>query len=108
MIAPSHYNPDTGEVWLSDNATMYEVFHEHAHQKQHRSCARVWSAWFFGRFFPVINYFVTLWLEYDALRRAHKEMLRAERIFKCRLWDDEVAKEARRRFRSYLLRRELA
>lgn len=87
---------------------MYEVFHEHAHEKQHKTGSLVWLVWLVGQRIPGVRYFVTLWLEYDALRRARAEMLRAESKFKMRLWDDDAAHDARTKLGSYILRKELA
>jgi hypothetical protein len=95
----NHYNPATREIVLAPSASLYSRFHELAHKDQHESNSTVYIAWVILRRARAINYFVTLWIEFDAYRRTRRVMRRLG------LWSDEVRQEARSYLRAYALRK---
>lgn len=95
----SHYNPDQRKIVLHPNASLYARFHELAHADQHEKMVPAFAAWTIFYRVRVLNYFATLWVEFDANRRA-------KRVMKVLgIWDDGAAREARKNLMSYVARR---
>lgn len=99
MTEISQYDPNTDTITLRLGASLYERFHEQAHQDQYKSA--IWRFLIHARGLRFVNYLVTLWIEYDALRRARTVME------KLGIWTDDAEQEARRMFFSYVRRKEL-
>lgn len=89
----SNYNPNTRRIFLEPDASLYCRFHELAHKEQHESAR--WRILFAARFVRGLTYLATLWLEYDAYRRARKVM---EHLG---VWSAEAETEARLALRAY-------
>jgi hypothetical protein len=102
MAEPNQYDPATDTITLRPDASLYVRFHEEAHREQYRTHS--WLV-FLRNVFALSalgNYLATIWIEFDALRRARRTM-RALGI-----WNLSAAQEATRGFRSYVFRKELA
>lgn len=95
----SRYEPSTDAVHLAPGASLYCRFHEEAHREQCKT--RRWRFVANLRDFRLVNYLATLWIEYDALRRARAVME------KLGVWTEDAEQEARRSFYSYVRRNEV-
>lgn len=91
------YLPAKKQIVLDPNATLYAKFHEEAHRDQHLSSAFVFWAWYYGRVFYCLDYVVTLWIEWDAMRRSRKVMQALG------VWTDDAKTEAYRGLKSYMI-----
>lgn len=100
MKIRDHYDPNTRTIVLSPDAALYTRFHELAHKEQHETGAAVFVAYAKLRSLRVVGYFVILWLEIDAYRRARRAME------KLGCWDDEARERARKDLMSYVMKRE--
>lgn len=97
----NHYDPLTRQIHLRPDATLYSMFHEEAHKDQHETKHRVFMAWLRYRGLRGIGYFLLLWLEIDAYRRAR---IRLEALG---CWDDAARREARKSLLTYFTMREI-
>lgn len=93
------YDPRTDKILLEKGASLYVKFHEEAHREQCKSAK--WRFIANLRDFRLVNYLATLWIEFDAMRRARVVME------KLGVWSDDVEQEARRSFYSYVRRKEV-
>lgn len=98
----NHYNPSTGKVALRSDASLYACFHELAHKEQHETLALPYIFWCGLRKLRLVGWLVTVWIEFDAYRRARVRLKRLGH------WTDEAEKEARRMLMSYIVKRETA
>lgn len=99
----NHYDPRTGTVQLRADASLYAHFHELAHEEQHKELAWPYLFWCGLRKLRLVGWVVTLWIEFDAYRRARA---RLERLGH---WTADAEKEAHRMLMSYIRpRRETA
>jgi hypothetical protein len=92
----NHYNPRSGTVTMRPDASLYAHFHELAHKDQHKELAWPYLFWCALRRLRLVGKVVTIWIEYDAYRRARS---RLERLGH---WTEEAEKEARRMLMSYI------
>jgi hypothetical protein len=95
----SHFNPQSGKIVLIPGATLYARFHELAHAEQYESAK--WRFWFSTRMVRGLSYLSTLWVEYDAHRRARRVMKRLG------VWNADAAAEGNASLKSYITRKEL-
>lgn len=98
----SHYNIDTGKIFLVPSATLYTRFHEEAHKEQHQTRCAIWRIYWYGRYIRGIAWLVILLIEFDAYRRARR---RLERLG---AWNAELAAEAHDALLSHVRRNEVA
>lgn len=96
------YDPRTDEITLDPDASLYVRLHELAHQEQYRNKSWVFRVVLVLRCIRGLNYLATLWIEFDALRRARSVMQTMG------VWTDDAEQEARRSFYTYVRRKELA
>jgi len=80
--------------------TTYDEFHEIAHQVQHRIGCRAYRFWARFNGIRVMQYFATIFVEYDALRRARHAMQWESK------WSGASEKEAFMKLGTYIRRRE--
>jgi hypothetical protein len=97
----SWYDPETRTVSIAPNAPLYIRFHEEAHKEQHESGAVCFWLWVRLCRVRVVRYFVSLWVEFDAHRRARKAM---ERLG---LWNQEACNLGRKNLMSYVTLKEV-
>ena len=102
MDTRGSFDPTTGEIKLRHDATLYTKFHEIAHKAQHTEKPFMFVLCCSLRLLPLANYLATLWIEYDALRRARKIMQFLG------VWNSAVEREAKRAFRSYVFRKAIS
>lgn len=93
------YDPRTRRIYLRPDASLYSQFHEMAHKEQHERGLAVFWTWFYLRRIRLIGYLVTIWIEFDAYRRARRAMQRIG------VWSDEYQNEARKGLMSYVTRK---
>src|SRR6266404_8348783 len=94
------YDPETRQIVLTPDATLWARFHELAHKEQHDKMAFVFRAWTVMRYFRILNYFADLWIELDAHFRAKRVMQVLG------VWSDEACQEGRNNLMSYAMRKE--
>jgi hypothetical protein len=94
------YDPRTGEIHLTSDATLWAKFHELAHKEQHEEMVPAFVAWSIFYRVRLVSYFVTLWVEWEAGRRTRRVM---ERLG---VWNDEACKEGKKNLMSYAMRKE--
>lgn len=92
------YDPATGGNNLPETASIYSKFHELAHGDQHRNSPVMFIIMISLSNLWVIGYFITLWIEFDAMRRAKRKMMSFQ------LWDRARSQEAWRQYRTYIWR----
>lgn len=97
----SNYDIRTRKVTIAGSASLYERFHEEAHAEQDRESCLPFLVWLHLRQIRLLGYFVTLWVEFDAMRRARRALQ------KLGLWDQAAAREAKLCLMSYTRRKEL-
>jgi len=100
MKERSLYVPATRTIVLSPDASLYSKFHELAHKEQHDKMVPAFVAWSIFYRVRVLNYFVTLWVEWDAHRRARRDME------KLGVWSEQAGQEGRNNLMSYAMRKE--
>ena len=99
MNLTNYYDPTTRKVFLSPTATLWTVFHEHAHAEQHAKTTFIYILWALFHQIRGIEYLVTILIEWDANRRARNAMIVNG------IWTDEARQQARKNLLSYILRR---
>lgn len=95
------YNPALRQMTLPADATLYDRYHEMAHDVQcHVQCLafRLW--WRFNGI-RVLGYLSTVYIEFDAMRRARQALEWA------RCWTADTRKEGWTKLRSHITRKEL-
>lgn len=95
------YNPQLRQMTLPRHCSQYDRCHEIAHSVQRRVESRAYRAWCRFNGIRVIQYFVVLWIEFDAMLRA-RHFMEWEGI-----WSKEVEAEAWGKFMTYIRRKEL-
>lgn len=98
----NHYDARTRQIHLRPDATLYTRFHELAHKEQHETKYCVFMAWLRFGGLRLVDYFLGLWLEIDAYRRARRVME------KLGCWNDEARQRARKCLMNHIRRREPA
>jgi hypothetical protein len=97
----SSYDCKTGKIEIAPGATLYARFHEEAHKEQHHTKAVIWRLWWHGRWFHGVQWLTTVLVEFDAYRRARRNMIRLD------LWKPEYETEARLDLLSYFTKKAL-
>lgn len=100
MELENQYRPWDRKIVLRPDASLYARFHEEAHREQHETNSVVFWAWASLHFLRGIGWVVTVWIEWDANRRARRAMEKAG------LWTKDAQSEARHSIMSYIKRRE--
>ena len=99
MIAAKRgYDPSTGAVNLPESASLYAKFHELGHKNQHLCYPVIFIVMVSLSQIPILGYFVKLAMEWDAYRRAKRQMRYLG------LWNKDRAREAGYSLRSYIWR----
>lgn len=88
-VSGSHYDPETRQIHLAQNAPCFVAVHEWAHSRQHEKMTLAFRAWRWTRRLPWMRRVTRLWVEREANQIAREEMER------CGIWDKESQEIAR-------------
>lgn len=95
------YDPVLRQMTLPADATLYDRYHEMAHDVQRRIQCFPFRVWWRFNGIRVLGYLATVYVEFDAMRRA-RQALEWDGD-----WTEDTRKEGWTKLRSHITRKEL-